>query len=478
MTAFVRTKIVCTIGPATESIETLKALIGVGMDIARINCSHGDREQHARLIANVRAASAESGEPVAILMDLSGPKIRTGTIEGGAAELKKGAELTLTIDQVPGNAQTVSVNYAQLPREISVGDPILLDDGKMVLKALSKTDRSVTAVVQIGGILKDRKGLNLPGTRLSIPSLTEKDREDIRFGLAQDVDYVALSFVRSAGDIRALREIIIAEGTKGKRVPIIAKIEKNEAVRDIDEVIGASDAVMVARGDLGVELPTEEVPPIQKMIVRKCNDAGVPVIIATQMLESMIQNPRPTRAEASDVANAVLDGADAVMLSGETSVGSFPVETVETMNRIIARVEQERGLHSEGADMDRIRAGDVFDAVARAACVLARQVGAKAIVPLTHSGATAQRVSKYRPETPIYAVTGREKILRRMSLFWGVQGILIPDFEQDSDTAFRKVKELLLARGLVHKGDFIVLTAGIPVMSKGTTNALKVDKID
>jgi len=478
MNAFVRTKIVCTIGPATESVETLKALIGAGMDIARINCSHGDREQHTRLIANVRAASAQSGEPVAILMDLSGPKIRTGTVAGGALELKKGEELTLSIDQGSGDARTVFVTYAQLPREVSVGDAILLDDGKMVLTVLSKTDRSVTAVVQIGGVLKDRKGLNLPGTRLSIPSLTDKDREDVRFGLTQDVDYMALSFVRSAADIRALREIIIAQGTKGKRVPIIAKIEKSEAVRDIDDVIGASDAVMVARGDLGVELPTEEVPPIQKMIVRKCNDAGVPVIIATQMLESMIQNPRPTRAEASDVANAVLDGADAVMLSGETSVGAFPVETVETMNRIIARVEGARGVQSGRTDLGRIRAGDVFDAVARAACVLAGQVGAKAIVPLTHSGATAQRVSKYRPDMPIFAVTGREKILRRMNLFWGVQGLLVPDFEQDSDTAFRKVKEQLLARGFVQKGDSIVLTAGIPVMSKGTTNALKVDKIE
>ena len=478
MNAFVRTKIVCTVGPATESIETLTALIGAGMDIARINCSHGDRQQHARLIANVRAASARAREPIAILMDLSGPKIRTGTVEGGAVELKKGAELTLTIDQVLGNARTVSVNYAELPREISPGDPILLDDGKMVLKAVSKTDRSVTAIVQTGGTLKDRKGLNLPGTRLSIPSLSEKDREDVRFGLTQDVDYVALSFVRSASDVRALREVMISEGANGKRIPIIAKIEKNEAVQDIDAVIGASDAVMVARGDLGVELPTEEVPPIQKMIVRKCNEAGVPVIIATQMLESMIQNPRPTRAEASDVANAVLDGADAVMLSGETSVGAYPVEAVEMMNRIIARLEGERGVTSEGAELDRIRAGDVFDAVARAACVMARQIGAKAIVPLTHSGATAQRVSKYRPDAPIYAVTGREKIVRRMNLFWGVQGLLVPDFEQDSDTTFRKVKEQLLAHGFVQKGDSIVLTAGIPVMTKGTTNALKVDKIE
>ncbi|MBE0559124.1 MAG: pyruvate kinase, partial [Proteobacteria bacterium] len=364
------------------------------------------------------------------------------------------------------------------PQEISLGDPILLDDGKMVLKVVSKTDQSVTTVVQTGGILKDRKGVNLPGTLLSIPSLTDKDREDVRFALKQDVDYVALSFVRSTDDIRALRDLLVLEGTKGRRVPIVAKIEKKEAVADIEGIIGASDAVMVARGDLGVELPTEDVPPIQKMIVRKCNDAGVPVIIATQMLESMIGNPRPTRAEASDVANAVLDGADALMLSGETSVGAYPVEAAETMNRIIAKVEGER-LHLPEVEMlQRIRKGDVFDAVARSACVLARQVGAKAIVPLTHSGATAQRVSKYRPSMPIYAATGREKILRRMSLFWGVQGFLVPEFEQGSDTAFRKVKEEMVRLGLVQKGDYIVLTAGIPLMSKGSTNALKVDRIE
>lgn len=478
MSTFVRTKIICTIGPATESVEVLKELIGSGMDIARVNCSHGDQEQHARIIANIRTASTETGEAVAILLDLSGPKIRTATVEGGAVELKKGSELTLTADEVVGSSSRVSVNYPLLASEISVGSPILLDDGKMVLTVVSKTDRSVTALVKTGGILKDRKGVNLPGTRLSIPSLTEKDRVDVRFAVQQDVDYVALSFVRSADDVRALRNLLIQEGTKGRRVPIVAKIEKNEAVTDIDAIIGVSDAVMVARGDLGVELPTEDVPPMQKLIVRKCNEAGVPVIIATQMLESMIGNPRPTRAEASDVANAVIDGADAVMLSGETSVGSYPVDAAETMNRIIARVEFDRLNLPEWEMPDRIRKGDVFDAVARSACLLARQVGATAIVPLTHSGATAQRVSKYRPSMPIYAVTGREKILRRMALFWGVQGFLVPDFEQDSDTAFRKVKEALLRLGYVKRGDYIVLTAGIPVMSKGTTNALKVERIE
>lgn len=478
MSTFVRTKILCTIGPATEDGEVLKELIEAGMDVARINCSHGDRDQHARFIANIRRASSESGRPVAILLDLSGPKIRTGTVVGGSVELKKGSELILTNEEVPGSASLVSVNYRTLAREISIGAPILIDDGRLVLTVVSKTETTVTALVKTGGLLKDRKGVNLPGTPLSIPSLTDKDLEDVRFALKQDIDYVALSFVRSADDVRALRDLLIREGTKGRRVPIIAKIEKNEAVTDIDRIIAVSDAIMVARGDLGVELPTEDVPPIQKLIVRKCNDAGVPVIIATQMLESMIGNPRPTRAEASDVANAVLDGADAVMLSGETSVGSYPVEAAQTMDRIIARVENERTAQGEGEMLGRIRKGDVFDAVARAACVLARQVGARAIVPLTHSGATAQRVSKYRPDMPIYAVTGREKILRRMNLFWGVEGFLIPDFEQDSDTAFRKVKEELLRRGVVEKGDSIVLTAGIPVMSKGTTNALKVDRIE
>jgi pyruvate kinase len=478
MSPFVRTKIICTIGPATESVDKLTKLIDAGMDVARINCSHGDREQRERLIANIRKASRESGQSVAILLDLSGPKIRTGTVVGGSVELKPGATLTLTDEEVPGDANRVFVNYPRLPREVTVGASILLDDGKMALQVVAKTDHSVTAVVQIGGILKDRKGVNLPGTRLSIPSMTDKDREDVRFALSQDVDYVALSFVRSADDIRMLHDLLIREGTRERQIPIVAKIEKNEAVQDIDKIIAESDAVMVARGDLGVELPTEDVPPIQKMIVRKCNEAGVPVIVATQMLESMIGNPRPTRAEASDVANAVFDGADAVMLSGETSVGAYPIEAAETMNRIIAKVEGERLYLPETEMLDRIRKGDVFDAIARSACVLARQVRASAVVPLTHSGATAQRVSKYRPNMPIYAVTGREKIIRKMNLFWGVQGMLVPGFEQDSDTAFRKVKDELLRLGFVHKGDSIVLTAGIPVMSKGTTNALKVDKIE
>jgi pyruvate kinase len=478
MKVLVRTKIVCTIGPATEEVEVLKELMNSGMDVARINCSHGDHDQHARIIANVRQASKDVGEHIAILIDLSGPKIRTGLVDGGTVDLKSGAELTLTVEDVVGSASLVSVNYADLPREISIGAPILLDDGKMLLKTISKTDRSITAVVQTGGILTDRKGINLPGTRLSVPSLTEKDLEDVKFALKQDVDYLALSFVRSADDVRALREVLLREGVEGRGVPIVAKIEKKEAVADIGDIISVSDAVMVARGDLGVELPTEDVPPIQKMIVRKCNDAGVPVIIATQMLESMIQNPRPTRAEASDVANAVLDGADAVMLSGETSVGAYPVQAVETMNRVIQKSEGGWVSLGEGAMLERVKKGDIFDSVARAACVLARQVGAKAIVPLTHSGATAQRVSKYRPDMPVYPVTGWEKILRRMSLFWGVQGFLVPDFEQDSDTAFRKVKEELLRLDYVQKGDYIVLTAGIPLMSKETTNALKVDRIE
>jgi len=320
--------------------------------------------------------------------------------------------------------------------------------------------------------------MNLPGVKVSVPSHTEKDVEDLKFGLKNDIDYVALSFVRTADDIRQLREVIIREVQKGKRVPIIAKIEKPEAVENIESIIGEADVVMVARGDLGVELPPEEVPIVQKLIVKKCNEAGVPVIIATQMLESMIENPRPTRAEANDVANAVLDGADAVMLSAETSVGKYPVEAVKTMDRIIRRAEVQGKDHLDIEESPADRDRRVFDAIGRAACVMAKQIGASAIVPLTHSGYTALNISKYRPPARIIAITGREKILRRLNLVWGVRGIIVPGFEDSSDVAFTRIKNELKARGYVNNGDYVVFTAGIPLMSKGTTNAIKVEKIE
>jgi len=473
---FGHTKIVCTIGPSSQEVDRLVELIQAGMDVARLNFSHGSHEEHLGVIRNMREASKQTGEAITALQDLSGPKIRTGVVQNHSVELKEGQRFIFTIDDIVGDSTRVSTTYHALPKDVRKGDTILVDDGKIKMTVIGATTRDVQCEVLNGGVLKDKKGMNLPGVKVSASSLTEKDLEDLKFGLANDVDYVALSFVRKAEDIKNLREVIIREGKKGIKIPIIAKIEKPQAVENIDAIIAESDGIMVARGDLGVELPPEEVPLVQKMIVRKCNEAGKPVIIATQMLESMIENPRPTRAEANDVANAVLDGADAVMLSAETSVGRYPVEAVTTMDKIIRKAETVR--HDRLDDREEgIRYADRFDAIARAAAVLAKQLNATAIVPLTHSGSTAIRISKYRPTAPILAITERERILRRLNLVWGVRALIVPGFESDADTAFQRIQDELLKQGYVQKGDYVVFTAGIPLMSKGTTNTIKVERI-
>ena len=474
--AIAKTKIICTLGPASQSVEQLVELIHAGMDVARLNFSHGTLEDHLSAIKNVREASKITGEYITILQDLCGPKIRTGKLQNKFIELKEGATFTFTIDEIMGDEHRVTTTYRELPDDVQAGDIVLLDDGKMSLRVVTKTAKDVECTVVNGGILNENKGMNLPGIKLSTPSLTEKDKDDLKFGLAHDVDYVALSFVRSAGDIQHLRSVIQHQ-TK-TRVPIVAKIEMKEAIDVIDSIVAATDVVMVARGDLGVEMMPEDVPILQKMIVRKCNEAGVPVIIATQMLESMIENPRPTRAEASDVANAVLDGADTVMLSAETSVGKYPVETVQTMDRIICRAEIRKHDHLNIKQIPAEIQENVFDAIARAACVLARQVNATAIVPITHSGATAVKISKYRPESRIIAVTSNERILRSLNLVWSVRGIVSEDFIHDNDTAFRKIIERLKLEGFVERGDFVVFTAGLPLMAMGTTDTVNVERVE
>lgn len=476
--SFGNTKVVCTIGPASQSVDVLMKLIEAGMDVARLNFSHGTHEQHLKVIENVKEASRRSGEYITLLQDLSGPKIRTGLLKDKKVEIKTGATFTFTVDEIEGTSQRVSTTYKQLAVDVKPGDIILVDDGKMKFTVLEKTERDVICTAVNGGILSEKKGMNLPGVKVSVPSYTEKDLDDLTFGLANDIDYVALSFVRSADDIRQLRAILIERAPKGKRVPIVAKIEKGEAVDDIDAIVREADVIMVARGDLGVEMEPEEVPVIQKMIVRKCNDAGVPVIVATQMLESMIENPRPTRAEANDVANAVMDGADAVMLSGETSVGKYPIEAVGTMDRIIRKAEENRRDRLELELVTSNLEQRVSDAMGRAACVIAHQLNAKAIVPITFSGYSAMNIAKYRPLSHILAVTGREKVLRRLNLIWGVRGILIPDFVGSTDEAFRRINEELKRHGYVQKGDYVVYTAGIPLLSKGSTNSVKVEKVE
>jgi pyruvate kinase len=473
---FAKTKIICTIGPASQSVDRMVELINAGMDVARLNFSHGTHDDHLTAMRNVRESSKRTSEHVAVLQDLCGPKIRTGKLKNKQVELKEGEKISFTIDDIVGNEKRVATTYRELPQDVKEGDAILLDDGNLSVMVISKTKTDVECVVVTGGVLKENKGMNLPGVKLSTPSLTEKDIEDLKFGLKHDIDYVALSFVRSADDLRHLRSVI-QQQTRLK-IPIIAKIEMKEAIDSIDAIIGESDVIMVARGDLGVEMMPEDVPILQKMIVRKCNEAGVPVIIATQMLESMIENPRPTRAEASDVANAVLDGADAVMLSAETSVGKYPVETVHTMDNIIRRSEMRKHDHLGIKQVPAEIKENVFDAVARAACVLARQVHATVIVPITHSGATAIRISKYRPEARIITVTGQERILRQLNLVWGVRGIESQDFIHNQDTAFKKIIERLKLEGYVEKGDFVVFTAGLPLLAKGTTDTINVEQVE
>lgn len=470
-----RTKIICTIGPASQSVERLVELIAAGMDVARLNFSHGTRDDHLISMNNVREASRQTGEHIGILQDLCGPKIRTGRLQNKSIELREGATFTFTVDEIVGDEHQVTTTYRALPLDVKEGDSIILDDGKISLTVVSKTGNNVRCTVVHGGILGEHKGMNLPGVKLSTPSLTEKDIEDLKFGLAHDVDYVALSFIRRAEDIQRLREIIGQNSPQN--IPIIAKIEKREAVDGIDAIIAATDALMVARGDLGVEMLPEDVPILQKMIVHKCNEAGVPVIIATQMLESMIENPRPTRAEASDVANAVLDGTDAVMLSAETSVGKYPVDAVRTMESIICRAEGRKHDHLGIEHVPAEIQENVFDAVARAACVLARQINATALVPITHSGATARRISKYRPDARIITVTGEERILRRLNLVWGIRGIIAKDYLRDTDTALRTIIEHLKNEGYVVQGDFIVFTAGIPLLAKGSTDTITVQRV-
>ena len=471
-----RTKIVCTLGPATASSDTIGAMVKAGMDMARMNFSHGTHPEHLNTLRLLEHAAQRTGEPIGVIQDLQGPKIRIGDLKTPSILLKAGASVTITTDQVAGDEHLLPTTYKELPRDVQGGDRILLDDGKIELKVRTVEGNSVHLDVVTGGSLTAHKGINLPGISVSAPSMTDKDQEDLDFAFQHDVDYVALSFVRQAQDIVALKDFIIKHGPKGRKIPIIAKIEKGEAVVNIQSILAEADAVMVARGDLGVELPPEDVPVLQKMIVRKCNEAGKPVIIATQMLESMIDNPNPTRAEASDVANAVLDGADAVMLSGETSVGKYPVETVRMMDRIIRKTEGV-GRDQRALRLETIPLTHEYDALSRSACELADDVDASTIVALTHSGTTAARVAKFRPRSRIIAVTDRHKIMRRLNLIWGIRGLIVEDLKKDTDVAFKQIQEQLLAEGYIDRGETIVMVAGIPLFEGHPTNTIKVDRV-
>jgi len=465
-----RAKIVATLGPATSSYESIRAIIEAGVDVARMNLSHGSYAVHEEVYANVRRAAEDVGKPVAVLVDLQGPKIRLGKFEAGPYHLSAGDVFTITTEDVVGTQELVGTTFAGLPQDVSPGDPLLIDDGKVRLKVLSTDGVRVTTEVVVGGPVSNNKGINLPGVAVNVPALSEKDEDDLRWGLRLGADFIALSFVRDASDIVRVHEIMAEEGRK---IPTIAKIEKPQAVDHLDDIIEAFDGVMVARGDLAVELPLEAVPIVQKRCTEQCRRMAKPVIVATQMLESMTHSPVPTRAETSDVANAVLDGADAVMLSGETSVGEYPVVTVSTMARIIESTEEhalERILPL--GTKPRTQGG----AVTLAANDVAEFVGAKFLCVFTESGDTARRMSRLRSKIPMRAFATDEATRRRMALTWGIQSFLVGDVTY-TDEFFRQVDDCILDGGFAEAGDKVVVVSGSPPGVPGTTNDMRVYRL-
>jgi len=465
-----RAKIVCTIGPVTESREQIQALVDAGMDVARINRSHGDQEAHELVYRNVRAAAQASGRAVAVLVDLQGPKIRLGTFVGGKVELTEGDTFTITTDDVPGTKERASTTYQGLPGDAKVGDQILIDDGRVGVRIVAVEGNDVVTKVELAGPISNNKGLNLPGIAVSVPAMSDKDEVDLRWALRLGADIIALSFVRSAKDYDDVARIMAQEG---RIVPVIAKIEKPQAVENLAEIVDAFDGIMVARGDLGVEMPLEMVPLVQKRAVELARRNAKPAIVATQVLESMISAPRPTRAEASDCANAILDGADAVMLSGETSIGEYPIEAVRTMARIIENTEElGRERMAPLGTTPYTRGG----AITRAAAEIGDTLGVKYLVTFTQSGDSARRMSRLRSQIPLLAFTPVPKVRTELALSWGVQTYEVPQVEH-SDAMVRQVDGMLREAGLATEGDLVVIVSGAPVGISGTTNSILVHKI-
>lgn len=465
-----RTKIVATLGPSSSSPEMIERLILAGVDLFRLNFSHGTLEDKSLMITSIRAISTNLGREVGILADLQGPKIRTGKMAGDGMVLQKGQQVVITTADILGADGIIPTIYTELPRDVVPGSRILLDDGLLELKVQAVESEQVRCLVINGGLLKNNKGINLPGVKVSAPSLTEKDLVDLDYCLWVDVDYIALSFVRTHEDVEQIKRIIYSAG---KDIPVVAKIEKPEALRNFNKILKVTDAVMVARGDLGVEIAAEKVPLIQKKIIQSCNKAGKPVITATQMLESMIVNPRPTRAETSDVANAIIDGTDAVMLSGETASGAHPVAAVETMVRIALDVETA-GFGSK-ENTPAMSTPSIAQAVGEAACRAATSLKAKSIAVFTQSGSTAALISRFRPAIPIVAFTNTIEIQRKLSLYWGVRAKSIQILE-NMEQQIALAEQLLLASGL-RKGDIVVIIMGTPIEARGSTNLMKIHKL-
>ncbi|MEC1637739.1 pyruvate kinase [Schinkia azotoformans] len=466
-----KTKIVCTIGPASESVETLMDLMEAGMNVARLNFSHGNYEEHGERIRSIREAASTLGKTVAILLDTKGPEIRTHNMENGEIHLQAGNEIVISMTEVTGTAEKFSITYPGLIHDVDKGSKILLDDGLIELEVLDKQNDEIRTKIINSGVLKNKKGVNVPNVVINLPAMTEKDAQDILFGIEQKVDFIAASFVRKAQDVLAIRELL--EKNNGASIRIIPKIENQQGVDNIDEILEVSDGLMVARGDLGVEIPAEEVPLVQKMLIKKCNTAGKPVITATQMLDSMQRNPRPTRAEASDVANAIFDGTDAIMLSGETAAGSYPKEAVQTMDRIASKAETALSYQELLTVRRKESEVTITDAISQSVAHTALNLNVTAIITPTESGSTAQSISKYRPKAPIIAVTPNDAISRKLALVWGVFTKVGKPAETTDEMLDTAVQEAL-ETGLVSHGDLVVLTAGVPVGTPGTTNLMKV----
>lgn len=467
-----KTKIVCTIGPASEKKEIFTQLVKSGLNVARLNFSHGDHEEHAKRIETIKAVREELKVPVAIILDTKGPEIRTGKFKDPEVLLEDGQEFTITTREVMGDNTICSVSYSGLAKDIAEGNSILIDDGLIELKVKKVVnDTDLLCIVKNAGVVKNHKGVNVPGVKINLPAITEKDQKDIEFGIKMDIDFIAASFVRKASDVLAIRKIL--EENNAEHIQIISKIENQEGVDNLEEIIEISDGIMVARGDLGVEIPTEEIPLVQKEMIRLCNKAGKPVITATQMLDSMIRNPRPTRAEVTDIANAIFDGTDAIMLSGETAAGKYPLEAVRIMSDIAKRseaaIDYKNVLKSKSLDKEIT----VTDAISHATVSTATELEASAIITATASGYTARMVSKFRPKAPIIAATVSERVRRRMSLTWGAYTVLTEPLQSTDDVIDQSVQKSLEGN-LIKRGDLVVITAGVPVGYVGTTNLIKV----
>lgn len=466
-----KTKIICTLGPSTDDEKVLEQLMLSGMDVARFNFSHQDIPTHQKRLDTVVQMRERLGLPVATLLDTKGPEIRLGKFKEGRAELKQGDTFTLTTREIEGDARQVSISFKDLPGDVSNGTRILIDDGLIEMTVTNVTAEDITCRVVNGGVVSNNKGVNVPGVQLSMPFISEKDRSDIEFGIVAGFDFIAASFTRSAGDLLAVRRIMEEKGSSNIR--LIAKIENADGVKNIDEILRVCDGVMIARGDMGVEIPLEEIPVLQKMLIKKAYNAGKQVITATQMLDSMMKNPRPTRAETTDVANAIYDGTSAIMLSGETAAGQYPIESVQTMARIAVRAENDIDYLKRFRMRDVNEAPNVTNAISHATCTTAHDLGASAIITVTKSGQTARMISKYRPYCPIIGCTTDEQVRRQMNLSWGVIPLLM-DEKQSTDELFDHAVEVAYEAGLVSSGDLVVITAGVPLGITGTTNLLKV----